>query len=137
MKNSLPIIKNIMIPVRISETLSLSLNAVAISPAPLSRNTIRKETSAITIGLNFASQETIIAVKPIPPTTSLLMVWSVPLTSKSPATPQSAQTATATNTAQREMITAQEQTKRASPIAKAAIKRESQIGDPSTKRMTF
>ena len=41
-------------------------------------------------GLNFASQETMTAVKPRPPARVVVMVWSVPATSSRPATPQMA-----------------------------------------------
>ena len=66
-----------MIPVIISEILSLSWNAVnwvTISAAPCCKNTIKPETKIITRGLNLASHETIIAVNPIPPTISALIV---------------------------------------------------------------
>lgn len=41
-------------------------------------------------GLNLASQETMIAVKPWPPTVLVEIVWSVPATSIRPARPQTA-----------------------------------------------
>ena len=60
--------KNRMMPVRMSDTLSFRRKAVAISPAPRPRKINRKEVSAITKGLNLASHDTMIAVNPCPPT---------------------------------------------------------------------
>ena len=42
----------------------------------------------ITNGLNLDSHATMMAVKPLPPAVSVLIVWFVPPTSKSPAIPQ-------------------------------------------------
>ena len=80
--------KKIIIPVIISEKDELSLYTSEIFEAPFSRKTIRREVSIMKTGLNFASHETIIAVKPLPPAVSLLSEWSVPATSKNPAIPQ-------------------------------------------------
>ena len=67
-----------------------SLNCIEICSAPRSRKTIKNDVSTITIGLNLASHETIIAVKPRPPTVLVPIVWPVPATNKSPAIPQRA-----------------------------------------------
>ena len=57
-------IKNRMIPVRISAKDWFSPKVVEISLAPLFKNTMRKLVKAMVKGLNFAIQETITAVKP-------------------------------------------------------------------------
>ena len=44
--------------------------------------------NTMTMGLNFASHETITAVKPRPPTIVVVRVWSVPAVSRSPIRPQ-------------------------------------------------
>ena len=87
MKNSQPIIKKIIIPVIISEKEEFNLYTSEIFDAPFSRKTISNEVSTIKIGLNFASHDTIIAVKPLPPAVSLLREWSVPATKRKPAIP--------------------------------------------------
>ena len=48
---------------------------VITSSIPLERKTTNKEVKIIKIGLNLASQETRIAVKPLPPAEVLLTVW--------------------------------------------------------------
>ena len=53
-----------------------------------SRNEIINEVKSITKGLKPASQETIIAVKPLPPAVSVEIEWSVPETRRKPARPQ-------------------------------------------------
>ena len=90
MKNSLPMIKNRMMPVRISPKLWLSEKLVAISPAPRPRKTSRKLVRIIQTGLNFASHETMTAVKPRPSTMVGVRVWLVPPTSSRPVRPQMA-----------------------------------------------
>ena len=62
--------------------------SVEICCAPLSKNTIRNVVNTIYNGLNLASQDTIIAVKPRPPAVVVLIVWFVPPTNKRPAIPQ-------------------------------------------------
>ena len=82
--------KNKIIPVMISEKEWFKPNAVEISPAPLSRNTISKLVNIMVTGLNFASHETITAVKPWLFVIVVVTVWFIPPTSKSPASPQRA-----------------------------------------------
>ena len=77
-------------PVIISEKDSFNPNTVEISPAPDSRKVIRKAVKIIYIGLNFASHDTIIAVKPLPPAVVVVIVWFVPPTRSKPAIPQTA-----------------------------------------------
>ena len=81
--------KNKIMPVKMSATLWLRSKAVAICPAPHSRKTMRKVVSTIIAGLNLASHETIIAVKPIPPAEEVVMEWSTPETIRKPHRPQS------------------------------------------------
>ena len=59
--------KKMMMPLRMSANDWLSPNTVEISPAPRERNTSRKLVRIILMGLNFASHETMTAVKPRPP----------------------------------------------------------------------
>ena len=82
--------KNRMMPVRISPKDWLSEKLVAISLAPRSRKTSRKLVRIIQIGLNLASHETMTAVKPRPSTMLVVSVWFVPPTSRRPARPQTA-----------------------------------------------
>ena len=49
---------------------------------------MRKDVIIIRMGLNLASHETIMAVKPIPPAKFLEIVWLVPETRRKPASPQ-------------------------------------------------
>ena len=51
----------------ISDAFSFKLNWDAICPAPFCMNTRKKDTRIITKVLNLLSQETIMAVKPLPP----------------------------------------------------------------------
>ena len=82
--------KKMMMPLRMSANDWLSPNAVEISPAPRSRNTSRKLVRIMPSGLNLASHETMTAVKPCPPAMVVVIVWSVPDTSSTPAMPHSA-----------------------------------------------
>ena len=66
--------KNRIIPVTISAILSLSRRLVAICPEPRCKNTMRNDVSIITIGLNFASHDTMIAVNPLPPAVFFVIV---------------------------------------------------------------
>ena len=88
MKNSLPMMKKRLTPVRMSPKLWLRPNLVAISPAPRPRKTSRKLVKIIQTGLNLASHETMTAVKPRPSTMVGVSVWFVPATSSRPARPQ-------------------------------------------------
>ena len=88
MKNSLPMMKNRMMPVRISEKEWFRPKAVEISPAPRSRNTSSREVKTMMMGLNFASHDTMTAVKPRPPAIVVVTVWLMPPTSSRPARPQ-------------------------------------------------
>ncbi len=90
MKNSHPIIKNKIIPVIMSAKDWLSPNAVDISEAPRSKNTIKKLVNIMVMGLNFASHETMTAVKPCPPAIVVVTVWFMPPTSNKPTIPQMA-----------------------------------------------
>ena len=53
--------------------------------APFSRNTRRKAIRTITKVLNWASQATMMAVKPRPPAVLVEMVWLEPATAMKPA----------------------------------------------------
>ena len=66
--------KNSIMPVRMSPKAWFRPRAVEISLAPLSINTRRRLVKIIVMGLNFASQETITAVKPRPPAIVVVMV---------------------------------------------------------------
>ena len=66
--------KKMIIPVMISEKLKLSWNIEAISLAPFERKQMSSEVKIIQTGLNFASQHTIMAVKPFPPAVSFVTV---------------------------------------------------------------
>ena len=77
MKNSLPMMKKRITPVRMSPKDWFRLKRVAISPAPRERKTSRKLVRIIQTGLNFASHETMTAVKPRP---AVIVVVSVPVT---------------------------------------------------------
>ena len=90
MKNSLPIMKNRIIPVRMSEKLVFNSKTVAISPAPRSRNTSKKLVRSIAAVLNFDIQLTMTAVKPRPPARVVVIVWFVPATRSNPARPHKA-----------------------------------------------
>ena len=90
MKNSQPMMKKMMMPLRISANDWLRPNTVEISLAPRSRNTSRKLVKIMPRGLNLASHETMTAVKPWPPAMVVVIVWSVPDTSSTPAMPHSA-----------------------------------------------
>ena len=73
MKNSHPIMKNKTIPTTISGNAALIERFLV----PFLRKVINAEVPIIAKGLNFASQDTIIAVKPSPPTVdSAETVWS-------------------------------------------------------------
>lgn len=78
MKNSEPMMKNKMMPVRMSQKELLRPKEVEISVAPFSRNTSSRLVSTMNTGLNLASQETMTAVKPRPPARVVVIVWSVP-----------------------------------------------------------
>lgn len=78
MKNSLPMMKNKMMPVRILAAYSLRLNWEAISEAPRSKKTIKKEIKIMTKALNLASHATMMAVKPLPLAVAVEMVWLTP-----------------------------------------------------------
>lgn len=67
-------IKNKIMPVRISENDWFRPKLVEISLAPLFRKIIRKLVKIIVNGLNFAIQETITAVKPCPFATVVVTV---------------------------------------------------------------
>ena len=82
--------KNRMMPVRMSAKDWFRPNTVEISLAPRLRKTRRKLVKIMKMGLNFASHETMTAVKPLPPAMVVVMVWSVPPTSSRPAIPQTA-----------------------------------------------
>ena len=73
-KNSLPMMKNRMIPVKMSANEWFSINRVEISLAPRLSNTSRKLVKIMMIGSNFASQETMTAVKPRPSTNVVVSV---------------------------------------------------------------
>ena len=77
-------------PVITSDADSLSPYWLAICTAPLSRNTRKKEIRSIIYGLNLASHETIIAVKPRPPAVLVEIVWLEPLTRRKPVSPHNA-----------------------------------------------
>ena len=64
--------------------------SVEISLAPRSRNTSSRLVKIMMMGSNFASQETMTAVKPRPPTIVVVTVWLMPPTSSRPARPQTA-----------------------------------------------
>lgn len=72
----------------ISEAFSFKLNWDAICPAPFCMNTRKKDTRIITKVLNLLSQETMMAVKPLPPAVLVEMVWLAPPTMIKPAIPQ-------------------------------------------------
>ena len=74
-----------MIPVMISDAFSFKLNWDAICPAPFCMNTRKKDTRIITKVLNLLSQETIMAVKPLPPAVLVEIVWLAPPTMIKPA----------------------------------------------------
>ena len=88
MKNSLPMMKKRMMPVRISAKEWFRPNTLEISLAPRLRTTIRRLVKIIMMGLNLAIQETMTAVKPRPPTMVVVSVWSVPAVSSRPMRPQ-------------------------------------------------
>ena len=90
MKNSLPRMKNSTMPEMISEAYSLSWKSVAIWMAPLLRKVSRAEISSMTKGFIFASQATMMAVKPRPPAVLMEMVWETADTARKPAKPQTA-----------------------------------------------
>lgn len=58
--------------------------------APFCINTRKKETSIITKVLNLLSQDTMMAVKPLPPAVLVDIVWLAPQTMMKPAIPQMA-----------------------------------------------
>ena len=64
--------KNNTMPITISGKDESILKVVVICDAPWSRKVISAAVPIIISGLNFASQETIIAVKPCPPTLTLV-----------------------------------------------------------------
>jgi len=72
----------------ISDAFSFKLNWDAICPAPFCMNTRKKDTRIITKVLNLLSQETIMAVKPLPPAVLVEIVWLAPPTMIKPAIPQ-------------------------------------------------
>ena len=82
--------KNRMMPVRMSPKESFSWNLEEISLEPLPRNTSSRLVKIMPMGLNFAIQDTITAVKPLPPAVFTEMVWSEAPTSRKPARPQRA-----------------------------------------------
>ena len=82
--------KKRMMPVSMSPKASFRPKSVAISLAPRSRNTSRKLASTMKTGLNLASQDTMTAVKPRLSESEVVIVWSVPATSRKPARPHSA-----------------------------------------------
>ena len=88
MKNSLPMMKNRITPVRISANDWLSPKSEEISLAPRPSSTSRKLVKIMKIGLNLASHETMTAVKPRPSAMVVVSVCSVLPTSSRPATPQ-------------------------------------------------
>ena len=71
----------------ISDAFSFKLNWDAICPAPFCMNTRKKDTRIITKVLNLLSQETIMAVKPLPPAVLVEIVWLAPPTMIKPAIP--------------------------------------------------
>ena len=79
-----------MMPDRMSANDWLNPKTVEISSAPRLRNTSSRLVKIMLSGLNFASHETMTAVKPCPPAMVVVIVWSVPDTSSTPATPHSA-----------------------------------------------
>ena len=78
MKNSLPMMKNRMMPVRMSEKDWFRPKVLEISPAPRPRTTSSRLVKIMMMGLNFAIHDTMTAVKPRPPTMVVVRVWSVP-----------------------------------------------------------
>ena len=82
--------KKSMMPVSMSPKELFRPKSVEISLAPSLRKTSSRLVNTMKTGLNFASQETMTAVKPRPPARVVVMVWSVPATSSRPATPQMA-----------------------------------------------
>ncbi len=66
MKNSLPMMKNRMMPVRISAEEWFRPKVVEISLAPRPSTTSRKLVKIMMMGLNLAIQDTMTAVKPRP-----------------------------------------------------------------------
>ena len=65
-------------------------NTLEISLAPRLRTTRSRLVKTMTMGLNFASHETMTAVKPRPPTMVVVRVWSVPAVKSKPIRPQTA-----------------------------------------------
>ena len=80
--------KNRMIPVITSEADSFNWYSLAICVAPFPINTRKKEIRIMINGLNFASQDTMMAVNPRPPAVLVEIVWEDPLTSRNPVKPQ-------------------------------------------------
>ena len=87
MKNSQPIMKNKTIPTTILGKDESISKVEDIWEEPSCKKDINAEVPIIIRGWNFASQETIIAVNPIPPIVSVLTEWSRALTIKNPASP--------------------------------------------------
>ena len=67
--------KNSTMPIRISPKDWFSPKALEISPAPCLKKISRKLLAIMAMGLNFASQATMTAVKPRPPAMVVVMVW--------------------------------------------------------------
>ena len=72
---------------RISENEWFRPKFVDIALAPLSRKASSMLANIMIMGLNFASQEIMTAVKPRPPDSEVDSVWSVPETSRKPTSP--------------------------------------------------
>ena len=79
-----------MMPVITSEAFSFRLNWEAICPAPFCMNTRKNDTRTMANALNLLSQDTMMAVNPLPPAVLVEMVWLAPLTMMKPAMPQMA-----------------------------------------------
>ena len=82
------IIKNAIPVTTCEKKLLVTPLIVMTSSIPLERKTTSKEVKIIKIGLNLASQETRMAVKPLPPAVALLIVWLMPATRRNPVMPQ-------------------------------------------------
>ena len=82
--------KNRMIPVRISAKDWFRLKAVEISPAPRSMVTSSREAAIMMKGLNLDIQDTMTAVKPRLSTMVVVRVWLMPAVRIYPIRPQTA-----------------------------------------------
>ena len=79
--------KKRIIPVKISEKSPFRPNLEVTSSAPRPKKTSSRVVKIIVMGLNLPSHETIMAVKPLPPTRFESIEWEEPPTSKRPASP--------------------------------------------------